>query len=307
VLVIDEIHKYNNFEIELKKIYDILGLKVIFSGSSALQIDNSKADLSRRTVIYHVYGLSFREFIEMNQGVTLPKYSLQEIFDNHVDIAFELLQKFTLRLEYREYVKQGYYPFYFENKKSYLLRLNETINTVIEVDIPSIFPIEYQNVINLKKLVRLVCSSLPYTPNMKKLLEKMQMGKNYKGLYRFLEYLYKAKVINIIKPKAKGDSIFVKPGKIFLGNTNLHFAYCENFEMGTIREALFCSMVTPNHSISIPKKGDFLLDNQYLIEIGGKNKNFKQIKDAENGYVVADDIEIGSGNKIPLWLFGFLY
>lgn len=307
VLIIDEIHKYNNFEIELKKIYDILDLKVIFSGSSALQIDNAKADLSRRAIIYHVYGLSFREFIELNQNITLPKYSLDEIISNHTDIAYELLGKFKLRLEYKEYMKSGYYPFYFENRDSYLLRLNETINTVIEVDIPSIFPIEYKNVINLKKLVRLVCSSLPYTPNIKELLSKMDMGKNYKGLYRFLDYLNQAKVLNIVESKAKGATIFVKPEKIYLGNTNLHFAYCENSEIGTIRESMFCSMLMPNHAVSIPKKGDFLVDDRYTFEVGGKNKTFKQIKDVKDSFIASDDIEIGSGNKIPLWLFGFLY
>jgi predicted AAA+ superfamily ATPase len=307
VLVIDEIHKYKNFEQELKNIYDILNLKVIFSGSSALQIDNSKADLSRRAIIYQVYGLSFREFIELNKGINLPKYSLNEILTNHVNIANELLNQFTLRLEYKEYITNGYYPFYFDNKASYLLRLNETINTVIEVDIPSIFPIEYSNVLNLKKLIRLLCGSLPYTPNLKELLLKMEMGENYKGLYRFLDYLHKAKVINIVKSKTKGDNIFVKPEKIYLSNTNLHFAYCQSSQVGTIREAMFASMLMPKHTITIPKKGDFLVDDTYLFEIGGKYKSFKQIKDIDNSFVVADDIEIGSENKIPLWIFGFLY
>ncbi|MEA1973663.1 MAG: AAA family ATPase [Candidatus Cloacimonadota bacterium] len=308
VLVIDEIHKYNNFEIELKKIYDILDLHVIFSGSSALQIDNAKADLSRRAIVYPMHGLSFREFIELNKKISLKSYSLNEILDKHVDIAYELIEKFTLRLEFQEYVKSGYYPFYFENRESYLIRLNETINTVIEVDIPSVFPIEYHNVINLKKLIRLICGSMPYTPNIKELLSKMQMGNNYKGLYRFLDYLHKAKIITIVKSKNRGDTIFTKPEKIYLNNSNLHHAYCESLEIGTIRESLFASMLTgSNHNLSVPKKGDFIIDDTYLVEIGGKNKKFNQIKDKENSYVVADDIEIGSGNKIPLWLFGFLY
>ncbi|MFW6308061.1 MAG: AAA family ATPase [Campylobacterales bacterium] len=307
VLVIDEIHKYNGFELELKKIHDILDLQVVFSGSSALQIDNAKADISRRALIYDVHGLSFREFVEMNKTISLPQYSLEEILQNHTDIAYELLGRFTLRLEFREYIRSGYYPFYFEDKDSYLLRLNETINTVIEVDIPSVFPIEYHNVINLKKLIRLICNSLPYTPNIKELLAKMDMGENYKGLYRFLDYLHKAKILNIIKSKSKGDTIFVKPEKIYLANSNLHFAYCEKSEMGTIREAFFSSQLQCAHSVAVAKRGDFVVDDMYTFEIGGKNKKFKQIKDLENSFVVADDIEIGSGNKIPLWLFGFMY
>jgi len=307
VLVIDEIHKYNNFEIELKKIYDILDLKVIFSGSSALQIDHAKADLSRRAILYHVYGLSFREFIELSKGIELPSYTLNEILSNHIDIAYELLEKFNLTLLFREYLKSGYYPFYFEDKESYLVRLNETINTVIEVDIPSVFPIEYDSIANIKKLVRLICLSHPYTPNIKELLSRMDMGDNYKGLYRFLDYLNKAKVLNVMRASTKGDNIFTKPEKVYLNNTNLHHAYCEKHQNGTLREVFFTSMLNDRYRLTIPKKGDFLVDDKYLFEVGGKSKGFKQIKDLPNSYVVTDDIEIGSGNKIPLWLFGFMY
>lgn len=307
VLVIDEIHKYHNFEIELKKIYDILDLKVIFSGSSTLQIDHAKADLSRRAILYHVYGLSFREFVELSKGIKLPSYTLGEILSKHVDIAYELLEKFNLTLLFRAYLKSGYYPFYFEDKEGYLVRLNETINTVIEVDIPSVFPIEYDSIANIKKLVRLVCLSHPYTPNIKELLARMDMGDNYKGLYRFLDYLHKAKVLNVMRASTKGDNIFTKPEKVYLNNTNLHYAYCKKHQNGTLREVFFASMLNDKHSLSIPKKGDFLVDEKYLFEVGGKSKGFKQIKDLPDSYVVADDIEIGSGNKIPLWLFGFMY
>jgi len=307
VLVIDEIHKYHNFEIELKKIYDILDLKVIFSGSSALQIDHAKADLSRRAMLYHVYGLSFREFVELSQGIELPSYPLDEVLSNHVDIAYELLEKFNLTLLFREYLKSGYYPFYFEDQENYLVRLNETINTVIEVDIPSVFPIEYDSIANIKKLVRLVCLSHPYTPNIKELLARMNMGDNYKGLYRFLDYLHKAKILNVMRASTKVDNIFTKPEKVYLNNTNLHHVYCEKYQSGTLREVFFASMLNDKYRLSIPKKGDFLINEKYLFEVGGKSKGFKQIKDLPDSYVVADDIEIGSGNRIPLWLFGFMY
>ena len=307
VLIIDEIHKYRDFEIELKKIYDILNLKVIFSGSSALKIDNAKADLSRRAIVYQVDGLSFREFIELSKGITLPSFTLEEIVKEHVDIAYELLEKFNLTLLFREYLKMGYYPFYFEDKEDYIIKLNQTINAVIEVDIPSIFPIEYESVQNLKKLVRLLCESHPYTPNIKELLVKMDMKDNYKGLYRFLEYLSRAKILNTIKSKTKGDAIFVKPDKIYLNNTNLHYAYCSQSNIGTLREVFVASMLQSRHQLEVAKKGDFLVDDTYLFEVGGKKKSFKQIKDMKNSFVVSDDVEIGSGNKIPLWLFGFMY
>ena len=307
ILVIDEIHKYPNFEIELKKIYDILDLKVIFSGSSALKLDHAKADLSRRAIVHHVYGLSFREFIEISKGITLPAYTLEQILANHVDTAYELLEKFNLTLLFREYIQYGYYPFYFEDKEQYLIRLNETVNTVIEVDIPSVFPLEYESIVNLKKLTRLICSSQPFTLNVKELLARMGMKDNYKGLYRFMDYMHKAKILNILRATAKGDSIFTKPDKVYLNNTNLHYAYCKSREKGTVREVFFASMLVGKHEMSIPKKGDFFVDDTYTFEVGGKNKSFKQIKDLPNSFVIADDIEIGSGNKIPLWLFGFLY
>ena len=307
VLVIDEIHKYHDFEKELKMIYDILDLKVIFSGSSALKINNAKADLSRRALLYHVYGLSFREFIELKKGISLKSFSLSEILKDHMDIAYALLEKFNLTLLFREYLESGYYPFYFEDQENYLVRLNETVNTVIEVDIPSVFPIEYDSISNIKKLVRLICSSHPYTPNIKELLQRMDMGDNYKGLYRFLDYLHKAKILNVMRVKTKGDNIFTKPEKVYLNNTNLHAAYCDKSQKGTIREVFFASMLIDRHDLSIPKRGDFLVNNQYTFEVGGSSKGFKQIKDLSDSFVVADDIEIGSGNKIPLWLFGFLY
>jgi len=306
ILIIDEIHKYPNFEIELKQIYDMLDLKVIFSGSCALKIDNAKADLSRRAIIYEVEGLSFREFLELKLDITLPTYSLEDIVENHIDIAYELLNNFNLKLNFREYIKQGYYPFYFEDKDDYLIRLDNTINAVIEVDIPSIFPIEYDSVVMLKKLVYMICASQPYTPNIKELLIKIGMKDNYKGFYKFLYYLEKAKIIRNIKPKSRGDNIFTKPDKIYLNNTNLHFSYCENSEIGTIREVFFASMLF-DRNIQLVKKGDFLVDDKYIFEIGGKNKTKKQIKNIENSFIVKDDIEVGSSNIIPLWIFGFLY
>ena len=305
LLIIDEIHKYIGFESELKKIYDFLELQVIFSGSSALKIDNSKADLSRRVIVYEVEGLSFREFLELKHHITLPTFRLDEILSNHEEIAYSLLEKIELK-DFEEYLEFGYYPFYFDKFSSYKLKLNETINTVLEVDIPSIFKIEYQNIRILKKLLLYICQSVPYTPNINELLNKMNMGSDYRSLYRYLDYLHKAKILTLIRPKTKGDNIFSKPEKIYFNNTNLSFAYCQNPNVGTIRELFFKSMLF-EYDLAIPKKGDFLVDEKHLFEIGGKNKSFKQIKDLKNSYVVADNIEIGFGNKIPIWLFGFLY
>ena len=305
LLIIDEIHKYKGFEIELKKIYDMLDLQLMFSGSSALNIDHSKGDLSRRAVLYQMKGLSFREFIELKQNITLPKYSLKELLENHENIAYEINREIKPYEFWDEYIKYGYYPFYFENNSSYLLRLKETINTVVEVDIPSIFPIEYDKIINLKKFIKLVCLSKPFKINIKELSTKIGI-KDYQTLYRYMEYLKRGKIFNLLRAKTKGDTIFVKPEKLYLANTNLHFAYCDNIEIGTIREVFFMSMFD-DERLQTLANGDFLIDETYTIEVGGKNKSFKQIKDIDKSFVVADDIEVGFGDKIPLWLFGFLY
>jgi len=305
LLVIDEIHKYKNFEIELKKIYDMLDLKVIFSGSSALKLDHAKGDLSRRAMLYSMHGLSFREFLEIKQGVTLPFYSLEQVLTSHEEIAYEILKSIKPYEFWSEYLKMGYYPFYFESQETYLLRLKETINTVVEVDIPSLFPIEYEKIINLKKLIRLVCESKPFKVNIKALSTKIGIN-DYQTLYRYMDYLQKGKILSLVRSKSRGDTIFVKPQKLYLANTNLHYAYCQTQELGTIREVFFMSMFE-SERIEVSNEGDFIIDERYTIEVGGKNKSFKQIKDIKESFVVADDIEVGSGSKIPLWLFGFLY
>ena len=305
ILVIDEIHKYKNFEIELKQIYDMLALRVIFSGSSAIELEHAKADLSRRAILYRVEGLSFREFLEFKTGDLFDSYSLKEILEHHTDIAFGIKQQVKPFEFWAEYLKYGYYPFYFENPKKYNIKLNETINTAIEIDIPSIFKIKYEYIINLKKLVTLICSSEPFKLNIKELSAKIGIDRD--TLYLYFEYLYRGKILNLIRSKSKGDNIFSKPDKIYLNNPNLNFSYCKDAYIGTVRETIFATFLKTGYSLSIPPKGDFLVDDRYLFEIGGKNKGFKQIKDIENSFVVADDIEIGFGAKIPLWLFGFLY
>lgn len=305
VLAIDEIHKYKNFELELKQIHDMLDLKIIFSGSSALKLEHSKADLSRRAVLYRINGLSYREFLEIKLNKTFKRYSLNEILDTHADIVYKDFSDFKPLEYWSEYLKYGFYPFYFQNQETYNIKLQETVNTVIEVDIPSIFNIRYENILNLKKLTKLICQSEPFKINIKEMSAKI--GTDRDTLYSYIEYLHRGKIFHILRSKTKGDNIFLKPDKIYLNNTNLNYCYCNNQEIGTIRETFFANQLSLLHDISVPTYGDFLIDEKYTVEIGGKNKNFNQIKDIPNSYIAADDIEIGFGNKIPLWLFGFLY
>ena len=305
VLAIDEIHKYANFENDLKEIYDFLDIQVIFSGSFAMQLEHKKADLSRRAVLYRVGGLSFREFLELKLDMKFKSFTLDEIVSNHIEIADEITKRIKPFEFFGEYLQNGYYPFYFENPNSYGLKLEETINTVIESDLPIIFNIEPQNIQKLKQLVGIICSSKPYELNISALSAKI--GINRTTLYQYIDYLGLGNIFYSLRAKSKNDTVFSKPSKLYLNNTNLSQYYCKNQDLGAMREQFFASQVRVKHTLHYPNKGDFLIDEKYTFEIGGKNKSFEQIKDLPNSFVVADDIEIGFKNKIPLWLFGFLY
>ncbi len=305
VLAIDEIHKYPNFEMELKSIYDTFDLKVIFSGSSALKLEHAKADLSRRAILYRVNGMSFREFIEFERGESFSSYTLDEILKNHTEIAFEINEIIKPFEYFKKYLQYGYYPFYKENQNNYNQKLLEIVNVVLESDLPLIFNIEPKNIFKLKKLLSLLCQSKPYELNISKLSTKIGINRN--TLYHYLHYLEAGSLTKMVRQRSKGDGILIKPEKLYLNNTNLNYSYCENHEIGTLREQFFVNQLYLQHTIHYSKIGDFLVNEKYLFEIGGKNKSFKQIKDIPNSFVVADNIEIGFGDKIPLWLFGFLY
>ena len=305
VLVIDEIHKYKDFELELKEIYDFLDLKVIFSGSSAVVLEHKKADLSRRAMIYRLKGLSFREFLELKLKKSFKAFDLNEILDSHIALAKDITKDIKPLEYFKEYLKVGYYPFYFETKDSYCIKLEETINTVIESDLPIIFNIEPSNIHKLKQLTAYICNSKPYELNLTALAQKI--GINRKTLYQYIHYLSLGNIFSRLEAKGKGDTVFSKPAKLYLNNPNLNNCYCRDSEIGAIREEFFLNMLSAKYKILYPPKGDFLVDDSYLFEVGGKNKSFNQIKDLNNSFVVADNIEVGFGNKIPLWLFGFLY
>ena len=305
VLAIDEIHKYNEFEKELKEIYDFLDIKVIFSGSSALQLEHKKQILVVELYCIESVVCLLGSFLELKLDMKFSSYSLEIILKNHIDIADEITSKIKPFEYFKEYLECGYFPYYFENTKTYSIKLEETVNTVIESDLPIIFNIEPQNIQKLKQLVNLICSSKPYELNITNLSKKIGINRN--TLYQYIYYLTMGNIFLALKGKSKGDSVFSKPQKLYLNNPNLSFSYCQSNEIGTLREQFFLNMLSQKYNVSYPTVGDFLVDDKYTFEIGGKNKTFKQIKDAQNSFVVADNIEVGFKNKIPLWLFGFLY
>lgn len=305
-LLLDEVHRYNDFSAYLKTIYDLYDINVVFTSSSATSLLNAKSDLSRRVTLYNLYGFSFREFLEIKHTLTLDKLGLEDILTDHKDIANTFAKKkINILKEFKQYLKTGYYPFYFDKRTSYYENLINTINLTIDLDLTSLGLIEQKYTYKLKKLLEVVCESSPFEVNYTKIATMAEISRA--KLYDYITYLNDGQMLLLLDEPIKGIKKINKPAKIYLNNTNLLFAYCQNAQIGTIRETFFANQVSQNHKLHISNKGDFTIDKKYHLEIGGKNKTFEQIKDIENSFVVADDIEIGNGNKIPLYLFGFLY
>jgi hypothetical protein len=306
-LFLDEVHKYANWAQELKNIYDDYPkLKIVFTGSSLLEILNARADLSRRAVVYTMQGLSYREYLNLILKVDLPIFSLEDIVINHVTIAQSLNSRIKPLQHFDSYLKSGYYPFFQEEPNLYYQRLEEVINLILEIELPLLRKVDIAYVIKLKQLLQIISQSVPFMPNISKLSERIGINRN--TLISYLFYLQEAHITKNLYKDAKGITQLQKPDKIFLENTNLQYAFSpNNTNRGNIRETFFVNQVSFKHLTEYTDDGDFSVERTYTFEIGGGNKTGKQIKHIKNSYVVADTIEYGSGNKIPLWLFGFLY
>lgn len=306
LICIDEVHEAKNYEQELKSIYDFLDIKVYFTGSSAIALRSP--DFARRYSMYHLYPLSFKEFLELTQGVELESYSLDEILASQEAIAntiIDSLQDKKIIKHFEMFLNVGAYPFYFEDKSRYIDRINDTINKILHIDLSKIYSIQPDKIDTLKKILITICISKPFEFNIENLAKISGISKA--TLYKYLNYLNDAELITLVSNEAKRFANIRKADKLYLANPNLFNALCDTSEIGTIREAFFVSQVKVKHSIYYANSGDFLVGERNTFEIGGKKKNFKQIKDLANSYIVADGIEIGYGAKIPLWLFGFLY
>ena len=305
-VIIDEIHEAKNFEQELKSIYDFLNIKILFSGSSALKLTNPS--FSRRYDMKKLPVLSLREYLEIKHNLQLPYFALVDILQDQENISYEVLDKLKelkILKEFNDYLKEGVYPYIFDNPNSYIQKMIDSINTTLFNDIATIYNVSPEKISILKKLLVTICISKPLELSIEKLARKV--GITRATLYKYIEYLHKAELMRHITYEAKRFKNVQKPDKLYLSNTNLCQALCINCDKGTKREIFFANQINYKHSIYYVNRGDFLIDEKYLFEIGGKNKGFEQIKDIENSFVVADDIEIGFKNKIPLWLFGFMY
>jgi len=306
-LFLDEIHKYPNWSIELKNIYDEHSdLQVVFTGSSILDIYKGQADLSRRALVFSMQGLSFREFVQIEAKTKLKSYSLTEILENHTEISIDINKQIKPFQYFESYLQYGYYPYYLQNKDFYLMRLSNTLNQIIENDLTLIEGVNNIFVNKLKRFVNLLANDIPFKPNISSLASAIETS--WQSIIKFIEYLERAKILNIIYPHAKGVKSMSKPEKIFLHHPNLFYIFKKDIEnKGNLRESFFVNQLSYKHKIEVAKQGDFVIDKKYIFEIGGSKKKFNQISGIENSYVVADEIEYGYENKIPLWLFGFLY
>jgi predicted AAA+ superfamily ATPase len=305
-LFLDEVHKLENWSRLIKNIYDNYPqFKVVFTGSSILNLLQGQADLSRRAVNHTLNGLSFREYLQIETSQSLPTHSLEDILTRHDTIARDIVAQVQPLAHFERYLQIGHYPFYLEGVSTYSQRLQNITNLILEVDLPQCHNIGLKYIPRLKKLLYMVAISAPMKPNISKLSAAIEVSRQTVSLY--LDYLQQAKLIHLIRSVKRGHGLLTKPEKVLLHNTNLAYTLAkESWHLGNVREVFFVNQVSQAHDIQAPERGDFLIDDQWTIEIGGKNKDTSQIAALENAFIAADDIETGHGNKIPLWLFGFL-
>jgi hypothetical protein len=306
-LFLDEVHKYPNWSVEIKNIYDDYPeLKVVFTGSSLLEILNARADLSRRAIVYNIQGLSLREYISIKSGIEIQPYTINEIVENHLEISKQINAKIKPLQYYFSYIKEGYYPFFKEQPELYFLRLEEVINMILEIELPLLRNINIGMVNRIKQLLLIIAESAPFIPNISKLAEKIDI--NRETLSNYLFYLNESNIIHSAYKNPHGISKLQKPEKIFMENTNLMYAFgTNNINIGNVRETFFLNQLKYKHQINLSSETDFIVDDKFSFEIGGKNKTRKQIIDSKNTFIASDDIEYGFQNKIPLWMFGLMY
>lgn len=305
-LFIDEVHKYPHWSREIKNIYDAFPqLKIVISASSALELYKGEADLSRRLITYDLPGLSFREFLKLSGLGEYPVITLDDIKARHLSIASDIVKTIHPLPLFRTFLQYGYLPFFkLGNEKEYLIKLLNVVNIILDTDLIYIKDYNAGTAYKLKKLLGVIAESAPFQPNISALARKLEVSRD--SIYDWLVTIQKARLLNFLSKQGKGTSLLQKPDKIFLENTNLAYALKSMPDKGNIRETfIFNQLINSGHDVYFPETGDFLTGN-YIIEAGGKNKPASQ-NISENYIVAADDIEIGYKNKIPLWLFGFLY
>ena len=305
-LYLDEVHRYAKWSETLKNIYDSYpDMSIVYTSSSLLMMDNAKVDLSRRQTTYTLHGLSFREYLAFEGILQVPAIQLDDLLEHHVQHAMRIVKEVKVASYFESYLSHGYYPFYHEAGEDYVTRLREAVSVVIDSDLPAVENMSFETLQKVKKLIMIISERVPFEPNMTELWKQL-VTNNELGL-RMLYALDKAQLLSLLTSKVKNYKLLYKPDKIFLGNTNLMHVLCPSVDKGNERETFFYSQLHVSHDVKYPQQGDFLVDDRYLFEVGGRKKTYDQIADVANSYLAVDDTEVGHGHRIPLWLFGFIY
>lgn len=305
-LYLDEVHRYEQWSETLKNIYDNYPeMSIVYTSSSLLLMDYGKVDLSRRQTTYTLYGMSFREYLAFEDVLHIEAIPLEELLEHHVSKAMEIVKETKIASHFESYLNHGYYPFYRESGVDYSARLRETVSVVIDYDLPAVENMSFETIQKVKKLVMIISERVPFEPKMSELWRQL-VTNNELGL-RMLYALDKAQILSLLTSKAKNYKFLYKPDKIFLGNTNLMHVLCQEVNKGNERETFFMNQLAVGHDVKHPLQGDFLVDGRFSFEVGGRKKTFEQIADIPGSFLAVDDTEIGHGNRIPLWLFGFTY
>ena len=307
LLIFDEAHKYSNWSREVKEIAEIYpDMQLFISGSSLLKLLDGDADLSRRCRGYDMPGLSFREFLHFYKGIEVESHSLKEILESPKTIATKVNAVCRPLQYFHEYLRFGYYPFYKTNPIDYYPLIEQTINYVVDVELPQQRGVNPSNCRRIKALLNVLASQVPFDIDISKIATAIGLQRN--TVLEYMNHLKDAKIINLLYSDNASVKKMQKPDKVYLENPNLMYALADKqTDIGNVRETFFANQLRKNHQVNLSETSDFLIDGKYTFEVGGKDKGKKQIATLENAYIVADDIEYGMGNKIPLWLFGFLY
>lgn len=305
VLLLDQIHKYPDWAKDLRICYEqYTDLQIIFTGSSILRIKTND-ELRGCVDVYYLNGLSFREFLNHETGNQFPRYTLEDILENHELIVEDILAKVRPLAYFNDYLKFGYYPCYLE-EKSYIDSLLKIINLMLEFDITYLNQIELKYLPKLKKLLYIISCNVPFQPNVSKLATDVETSRA--TIMNYLRYLKNARLIRLLSSKESVKDSSKKPNKVYLHNTNLLYAIApDNVNDNNLRETFFYNQVGPGRSITSTDRGHFLVNDQFNFEITGSLLSPESKIRTEDHFVAADMIERGEGNRIPLWLFGFLY
>lgn len=305
-LFIDEIHYNGQWQTILKNLADDYpGLYVVYTGSSMLQLSSSEADLSRRQTMYDMRGLSLREFMEYEGIMKIAPLTLEDLLSNHVQTAMDICERTRMLSVFKKYIEVGYYPFYKTVHHGYYQRLHSIVSQITEVDYPKIDDVSQSTIRKTQKMLMLLAERVPQLPNMSELYRELETDRN-QGL-KMLYALQRGGLLQLLSDNTKSPNNLSRPDKIYIDNPTLMHALATKVDIGTLRETFFFNQLSQRYDVRYPKAGDFLVDRKYLFEVGGKGKTFTQIKDIPNSFLAIDGIEVGHGNKIPLWMFGLLY